>query len=99
MTGLRQAEAAHLMWSDIDLKRKEIIVCAKPHLGFRLKDREERRVPIPPDLIPILEERRTAVPHHKFVVGSRADTPDKKWLVKLKKVAQRAGLNCGNCRM
>ena len=45
MTGLREAEAAHLMWTDIDFKRKQILVRSKPELGFQLKDREERIVP------------------------------------------------------
>jgi integrase len=109
MTGLRKAEAAHLMWHDVDFKRGEIKVTAKPHCrcsvecqrgnrGFRLKDREERRVPMPERLAEILRERKAKVPaEHLLVVGGPEDKPCTTWLRQLQLLARKAGLACGQC--
>jgi integrase len=98
MTGLREAEATHLMWTDIDFKRKQILVRSKPELGFQLKDREERIIPLPAELAAILQKRRKASPKSKLVVGTDEDMPHTKWLRLLKRLARQANMNCGHCR-
>ena len=97
MAGLREREATHLAWTDIDFKREEIRITAKPDLNFRLKDREERTVPLPPDLAVLLQERRKVVPTARLVLGTPKDRPSRYWLRQLKAAADRAGLNCGRC--
>lgn len=99
MTGMREMEAAYLMWPDIDFKRNVIHLRSKPHMGFKLKDREERKLPIPPELLPVLHARRKVVPNARLVVGRPDDSPHFHWLVTLKRLASLAGLNCGHCEM
>jgi integrase len=97
MSGLREREASHLMWADIDFKREHIHVRSKPEMGFRLKDNEERIVDLPPRLAAILRERRKVSPNSSLVVGTDKDTPHVKWLRSLKQAARKAGLDCGSC--
>ena len=98
MAGLRDAEGTHLKWADIDFKREQIKVSAKPDLGFRLKDREERIIPMPPELVRVLKERRKVCPvKHRLVVGTADDKPHTKWLRLLKRAAREAQLECGHC--
>jgi integrase len=100
MTGLRDQEAGHLQWTDIDFKRGLIRVTGKPDLGYRLKDREERVIPLHPDLAAILQERRKAVPKARFVVGAKrsGDAPGSNWLHMLKRAVREANVECGSCK-
>jgi integrase/recombinase XerD len=56
LTGLREQELYFLDWPDIDLKNETLRVTAKPTEGFSPKDYEERVIPIPPDLLDLLEK-------------------------------------------
>jgi integrase/recombinase XerD len=53
LTGLRKEELAHLTWKDVDFKRAVIKVRGKE--DFVPKDYEERDIPMPPDLVQLLE--------------------------------------------
>jgi integrase len=53
LTGLRKEELAHLSWDDVDFHLGLIRVRAKA--DFVPKDYEERDIPMPPDLIPLLK--------------------------------------------
>ncbi len=44
--GLREMEAVHLCWPDIKYSTRTLLVCSKPDLGFAVKDKEEREVPL-----------------------------------------------------
>ncbi|MGP8175905.1 MAG: tyrosine-type recombinase/integrase [Terracidiphilus sp.] len=66
-------------------------------MGFDVKDREERTVPIPADLVGHLKEWKEK--HGgRLVLGTSNDTPNWKWLPLLKRLAHKAGLNCGHCQ-
>lgn len=55
LTGLRRQELVYLTWNgDIDFKKKIVRVRAKE--DFSPKDYEEREIPMPPDLIQLLEK-------------------------------------------
>jgi integrase len=108
MAGLRKREASHLAWTDVLFKRGEIRIAAKPECrdcpqcrennrGFRLKDREERIIPLHPELAVLLEERRKLAPSARLVFGTQKDVPCAVWLRNLKLEAHRAGLDCGHC--
>jgi integrase len=60
-TGLRPGELAHLLIEDLDLRGGWLSVCNKPDLGWLTKTRNERRVPLIPELVAVL----------KHVVGQR----------------------------
>src|SRR5579862_4998789 len=51
-TGVREQEAMHLEWSDIDTERKTLKLQSKiKRWGFRMKDFEERELPLTDDLL------------------------------------------------
>lgn len=97
-TGLRELEAVYLYWSNIDLKDGVLRVRSKPQLGFKIKDYEERDIPIPADLLARLNTYRKKHPSAKFVTGTKTDRPNKKLLRTLKRLVNAGGLNCGQCR-
>jgi integrase len=97
MAGLRDQEAAFLGWPDIDLKAGLIKVRSKPKLGFKIKDKEQRDVAIPQELVKVLTAWKHKKPDVRFVLGTENDFPNRRMLRSIKRLAKRAGLNCGRC--
>jgi len=103
-TGFRDKEVAHLKWSDIDFRLSTISVSAKPELKFTPKSYEVRAVHVPRVLIDKLKRRHKSStsqlvfpsPPHP-TRKSYGGGVDKHMLVTCKKIALRAGLNCGYC--
>lgn len=100
-TGMRYQEAMFLEWSNVDFRAKMIRVrerLADDDNGVvRIKDRAERSVPLPDDLAATLMAWRRSHPKCRLVLGTKYDTPNRKWLPALKRLVRRAGLNCGQC--
>lgn len=95
-TGLREQEAMHLEWADISVVGKTLLVCSKTHWGFKVKDKEERSLPIPEDLLArLLAFKKT---DNRLVFGTKQGKPNTKMLRTLKRLVHRAGLNCKVCR-
>ena len=65
--------------------------------AFRVKDKEQREIPLTDDLIEALRARRSAHPRDILVLGTSARRPNTKLLKGLKVLARKAGLNCGRC--
>jgi integrase len=100
LTGERDKEIRHTAWTDIDFARKCVRVTAKKQLGFKPKDKEEREIPVPSSLLTALKEykaRQSGSNLHNLVFPTGGGRPDRKFENKLKKIARRAGLNCGHC--
>jgi len=100
LTGERDKEVRYTSWSDIDFNRKCVRVTAKKQLGFKPKDKEEREIPVPASLLDALREykaRQTEFNRNDLVFPTSEGRPDKKLENKLKRIAWRAGLNCGRC--
>lgn len=100
LTGERDKEVRYTAWPDIDFNRRCVWVTAKKELGFKPKDKEERKIPVPASLLQVLAEykRTQRGPHpHNLVFPTSQGKPDKKFENKLKRIAHRAGLNCGRC--
>jgi len=49
--GLRDQEAVYLTWENIDFATGTLKVRSKPEFDFKVKDKEERDLPIPADLL------------------------------------------------
>jgi integrase len=96
-TGLRMREAMYLGWHNVDFHAKVIRVRENRAVGATIKDKAERSVPLTDDLAATLKAWRKVRPHARLVVGTKEDTPNRKWLQALKRAAKRAGLNCGQC--
>jgi integrase len=99
LTGFRDKEIRYLTWRDIDFRNQAIRVTAKPQFEFKPKNKEEREVPVPQSLLELLKAHREKKRAHPagLVFPTSNNEPDKKHENKLKNIAYRAGLNCGNC--
>ena len=95
--GLRELEIAHAEWGDVHWEDKVFRVSGKPHWDFRVKDAEERDVPIPADVLAVLKTWREKHPKTKLIVGTDTDRPNFHLLRTLKRLAKRSGLSCGDC--
>jgi len=95
--GLREMEAVYLCWPDIKYSTRTLLVCSKPDLGFAVKDKEEREVPLSDSLIEMFKAWRTTHPTTRLVFGTRSDKPNTHLLRTLKRLVNAAGLNCGTC--
>ncbi len=96
--GLREQEVMHLCWSDISVEDATLRVRSKPEWGFEVKDSEQRELPVPGDLIEKLVRWKTeSGGSGVLVVPTQRGKPNTKLLRTLKRMAKRAGLNCGHC--
>jgi integrase len=100
-TGMRMQEGMNLEWPRVDFRRKKIrvreILDTDDVDDVRIKDWEERSIPLPDDLAAELRAWRESHPATRLVLGTKNDTPNWKWLQMLKRSARAAGLNCGRC--
>ena len=62
-----------------------------------IKDKEERTVPVPSDLLAELKSRREKNPKTKLIVGTASDRPNYHFLRALKRAVRSSGFNCGEC--
>jgi integrase len=97
MTGMREQEAMYLEWRNVNFTAKTIKVAKNKAVGFKIKDRAERTIPLADPLAEALLAWRLVRPESKLVLGTRYDKPNVSLLKMLKNIARRAGLNCGVC--
>jgi integrase len=95
-TGFREQEVMHCSWRNVDFKGKVITVRSKPEFGFRVKDKEERSVPVPDSLIEALTRRKSESKSLLVFPGPNGK-PNGHFLGILQQIAFRAGLNCQEC--
>jgi integrase len=100
-TGLREREAMYLEWTDISYARRVLQVRSKPRWKHKIKDSEERELPLSEALITQLQAYRKQIPEEFRLVfgrkGGKRDEPERHQLLRLKQLAKDAGLNCGVC--
>ena len=97
-SGCRDKEVTFAAWSDIDFDKKTYHVRRKEDVHFTPKSHESRPIPLPDSLIALLKNRRRNAPHDRRIFVNEEARPDNHFLRKLKRIAKRAGLNCGQCR-
>lgn len=56
-TGLRPGELVHLLIEDVDLENGWLSVRGKPELGWATKTNTERRVPLVPEVVTVLQQQ------------------------------------------
>ena len=95
-SGCREQEVQFASWNDIDFGAKTFTVTAKPDVGFTPKTHESRTVDLPASVVEELKTRKKS--SSRWIFPSKQGKPDGHFLRKLKKVAFRAGSNCGHCR-
>ena len=99
-SGFRDREVRHVTWRDIDFRNSLVRVTAKPIWGFRPKNWEERVVPLPTALLEELSalRERKGAQSSQLVFPNSKGNPDSENDMIVKKVAERAKLNCGQCK-
>jgi integrase/recombinase XerD len=97
-TACRDKEVTFAAWADVNFDKKTFTVRSKPDAGFTVKNHESRTIPIPTSLASALKARRAANPNGRWIFVNEAGAPDNHFLRKLKRIALRAGVNCGQCR-
>jgi integrase len=95
--GLRDQEAVYLMWDNIEFANGTLRVRSNLQYGFEVKDKEERDIPIPADLLKRLRAYREQHSDTDLVTGKGPNKPDTKLLRTLKRLVKDAGLNCKRC--
>jgi len=97
-TGMREQEAMFLEWSDIDPKRKICKLQSKQkQWDFRLKDFEEREIPLRDHLLVRLLEYRKKHAGDGTLIFGKHGKPDGHMLRTLKQQVLAVALNCGEC--
>lgn len=89
LTGLRKRELYYLTWRDVDLRAALLRVSGEGKIGFSPKDYEERQIPLPPDLLPILADLPGRA---EWVFWNRKVNRLNHLLRRLSKVSGRAGV-------
>jgi integrase len=98
MCGLRDREIMHMEWGDIRWADSTLRVTSKSHWGFKIKDSEERDIPIPSALLEHLNERKAGNLEGRLVLPTSGGNPNGKLLRTLKRLARASGLSCGVCK-
>lgn len=96
--GLRDQEITYLEWADIDEDSQVVRVRGKEKYRFKVKDSEQREVPIPDDLLEELNAWKEKHGGNGLVLPTAGGRPNQKLLRALKRMARKAKLNCGHCR-
>jgi integrase/recombinase XerD len=95
----RDQELRYVAYLDLDFRHHLARVTAKAKWGFTPKNWEERTVPLPAGLMerPRKRKERKQARPHDLVFGNTKGRPDSEMDMVVKRVAERAGLNCGQC--
>jgi integrase len=105
LTGFRSREVATLTWDSVDFRANTLGVKVRPAYDFKPKNYETRTVPVPTAFMAELKEWRKKskgalvfpTPPHPKRPRYGGDQPNAHLLEMGKKIALRAGLNCGSC--
>jgi integrase/recombinase XerD len=96
-TGARDREVQFASWADTDYTSKIFSVTEKLDIGFTPKDSEEGPIPIPDSLVVLLRNRRKRYPDSRLIFPGSGGNPNRHFLRTVKRLALKAGLNCGHC--
>ena len=97
--GLRERELMFAEWSDVSFEEGKFKVQAKAEYGFMTKDKEQRVLAAPAVLLQRLTTHRATLPEGtRLILGTASGKPNTHLLRSLKRLAHRAGLNCGHCQ-
>ena len=99
-SGMRMQEGMFLEWPNLDFRKKLIRVRERLDSDLpnvTIKDRAERSIPLTDELAETLQKWKHKRPKSRLVLGTENDTPNWKFLLMLKRLARRSGLNCGHC--
>ena len=102
-TACREKEIAHATWDDITdgkyiVRAKNYTNTEGKHKKFSPKSHQVRQIPLTRELIDMLADRKKNSTS-KWIFPNEQGDPEGHFLRKFKKIAFKAGLNCGECRV
>ncbi len=68
MGGFREQEAMHVVWNNVRFNANIIEMRWKPQFNWTPKAYKEREVPVPDELLEILEAHRRSLPAHEHLL-------------------------------
>ncbi len=97
MSGFREQEATHLLWSNVRFNSNIIEMRWKPQFNWTPKAYKEREVPVPNELLELLETHRRSLPAPRasaeaLVFSTASGRRDTHMHRALKRNAKKAGL-------
>ena len=97
-TACREQEVMYASWPDIDFERGIYHVRRKPDVGFTPKKHESRDVKMPSSLVTLLKQwKKSPETGSRWLFPHGGGKPDGHCLKKFKRIALKAGANCGHC--
>ena len=95
---MRDREVQFAEFQDISWHESVFRVRSKAKYNFTVKDYEQRDIPIPLDLLDELKAWKEEYRDRNLIVPTVKGNPNRKLLVMTKRVARRAGVECGWCK-
>jgi integrase len=94
-TGARDEEVAHLKWTDVDFRRKQIVISEKPEYGWRPKDKESRTIPVEDGVLlkRLAARKERQLPESPLVFPNSIGKPDMHLIRHLHNVVRKAKAN------
>ncbi|MGA8493216.1 MAG: site-specific integrase [Terriglobales bacterium] len=89
-TGCREGEVAHAEWRDLDFKKNVLHVQPKPDRNWKVKDREDRFVPVPPAVMEKLAAREGKAASTALIFPNEQGKPQGHFLRMLKNTVEEA---------
>jgi integrase len=90
-TGARDQEVAHLKYSDLDFRRKQIIISEKPEYGWRPKGKRSRTIPLEDGvLLKRMAERKKRYPKNALIFPNSLGGPESHLIKRLHAVVKKA---------
>jgi integrase/recombinase XerD len=98
MTGFREQETMYITWRGVNPKASTVSVKHKPQYKWTPKAYKERSVPVPSAFIEeLMASKPTTAKTTDLIFPTASGQPDTHMLRSLKRLVDRAGLNCGSC--
>ena len=91
-SGCREGEVAHTEWGDLDFTKNTLHIQPKPERSWRPKDKEDRFVPLPRELMAKLEAKRNGAAANALVFPNRDGNVQGHFLRQLKVAGKKAGI-------
>jgi integrase len=91
-TGCRDEEVAYLHWTDIDWKRKQLVISDKPKYGWRTKNKKSRDIPLEDGVLldRLAARRKRQKPPSNLVFPNTVGEPNDHLIKQLHKVVKKA---------
>ena len=91
-TGSRDEEIVYLHWTDVDFKRKQVVISEKRKYGWKPKDKEARTIPLEDGVLlkRLAARKERQSPPSNLVFPNTKNEPDQHLIRRLHKIVAKA---------